>query len=354
MLGASQSIALAPRAVPTISASEGDRDRPAGAVTSVATSDMGGKAGPMRGRLRNALLIAGPTASGKSAFALDLAVKQGGAIVNADSMQVYAGLSVLTARPDAADLALASHHLYGHVDPAEDYSTGAWLRDVQHVADEIERSDKRPIFVGGTGLYFRALTEGLSQMPDIPRTVRDKWRYHLMEDGAGKLHALLLRRDPAAAMRLKPTDGQRIVRALEVLDASGRSILEWQAMRETPLVDMASARAAVLAPPRGLLVQRIDARVDAMMAQGAIEEVQALLARKLPSTVPAMKAIGVRELADFLGGRASLPEAVERIKIATRQYSKRQSTWFRHQLGPEWRVLDRVPEGGPPSPVNPP
>ncbi|RVA12473.1 tRNA (adenosine(37)-N6)-dimethylallyltransferase MiaA, partial [Mesorhizobium sp. M7D.F.Ca.US.004.03.1.1] len=195
----------------------------------------GGQAG--EGRVKNAILIAGPTASGKSALALDLAERKGGVIVNTDSMQGYSVLDVLTARPEAADLARAPHFLYGHVHPATAYSTGAWLRDVMKLIDDGTLSGRPVIFVGGTGLYFRALAEGISEMPDIPQRVRDRWRYELKEQGAVKLHGLLLREDSATAMTLKPTDSQRVVRALEVLDASGRSIREWQAERGQPLID---------------------------------------------------------------------------------------------------------------------
>jgi tRNA dimethylallyltransferase len=297
---------------------------------------MEGSAGPAPGRVKNALLIAGPTASGKSAMALDLAGKFNGAVINADSMQIYSGLRLLTASPSDEDLARAPHHLYGHVDPAADYSTGAWLRDVKTLFDEERLEGRRPIFVGGTGLYFRALTEGLSEMPAIPESVRERWRYHLLEDGVAELHGILLRRDPQAALRIGRTDSQRVVRALEVLDASGRSILEWQAMRNEPLVDLATARAGVLDIPRSLLVERIDRRLEQMVEDGAIEEVRNLLARGLDDAKPAMKAIGVREFGAAIAGKLTLEEAVERAKIATRQYAKRQATWFRHQLDAAW------------------
>ncbi|MER9435073.1 tRNA (adenosine(37)-N6)-dimethylallyltransferase MiaA [Mesorhizobium sp. M0618] len=297
----------------------------------------GGQAG--EGRVKNAILIAGPTASGKSALALDLAERKGGVIVNTDSMQGYSVLDVLTARPEAADLARAPHYLYGHVQPATAYSTGAWLRDVRKLIDDGTFSERPVIFVGGTGLYFRALAEGISEMPDIPQRVRDRWRYELKEQGAVKLHSLLLREDSAAAMMLKPTDSQRIVRALEVLDASGRSILEWQAERGQPLIDRESARFLVIDPDRAALVARIDKRFDQMLDKGALDEVKRLAALGLDPELPAMKAIGVRELQAAMAGEIGFPEAIERAKIATRQYSKRQTTWFRHQLGPEWLRL---------------
>ncbi|TIW70392.1 MAG: tRNA (adenosine(37)-N6)-dimethylallyltransferase MiaA, partial [Mesorhizobium sp.] len=218
-------------------------------------------------------LIAGPTASGKSALALDLAERQGGIIVNTDSMQGYSVLDVLTARPGSTDLARAPHHLYGHVHPSVAYSTGAWLRDVTKLIEDRLLAERpvgafveRPvIFVGGTGLYFRALAEGISDMPEIPTAIRDRWRYELKEQGAERLHRILMREDSAVGMQLRPTDGQRIVRALEVLDASGRSIAEWQAARGRPLIDRESARFLVIEPDRAELVGRIETRFDRML-----------------------------------------------------------------------------------------
>ena len=311
-----------------------------GFETSVATSGMDGIA--LAGRaLRGAILIAGPTAGGKSALALRLARETGGVIVNADSMQVYSVLDRLTARPGAAELAAAPHLLYGHVHPAEAYSTGRWLRDVAGLIGEGAFAERRPIFVGGTGLYFKALTEGLSRMPDIPAPVRAAWRARLEAEGAPALHEVLAARDAAAAERVRPGDGQRIVRALEVLEASGRSILDWQGARETPLVDAGSAAMAVVEPDRAELGARIARRFEAMLHEGAVDEVKALLALGLPDAMPAMKAIGVAELREAIEGRTSLAEAAERACAATRRYAKRQSTWFRTQLAPQWLRLDR-------------
>ncbi|RAZ88330.1 tRNA (adenosine(37)-N6)-dimethylallyltransferase MiaA [Mesorhizobium hawassense] len=291
------------------------------------------------GRIKNAILIAGPTASGKSALALDLAERGGGVIVNTDSMQGYSVLDVLTARPSAAEMARVPHFLYGHVHPSTAYSTGAWLRDVTKLIEDGVLPGRPVVFVGGTGLYFRALAEGISDMPDIPASVRERWRYELKEQGAERLHRLLMHEDSAVAMQLRPTDGQRIVRALEVLDASGRSILEWQAARGRPLIDRDSARFLVIEPDREQLVRRIEARFDRMLDKGALDEVRQLMALDLDPDLPAMKAIGVRELRAAMAGQSGFPEAIERAKIATRQYAKRQSTWFRHQLGAEWRRL---------------
>ncbi|MDH4988813.1 tRNA (adenosine(37)-N6)-dimethylallyltransferase MiaA [Aminobacter anthyllidis] len=295
--------------------------------------------GTGEGRIKNATLIAGPTASGKSALALKLAARDGGVIVNADSMQVYGVLDVLTARPSADELTRVRHFLYGHVSPATAYSTGSWLRDVAVLADSGLLAEKPPIFVGGTGLYFRALAEGISEMPEIPTEIRERWRWRLNEEGAPRLHRVLMSVDSAVAMRLKASDGQRIVRALEVLEASGRSILKWQADKGHPMIDLATARFIVIEPERELLIKRIDQRFDRMIEAGALDEVKEITAMRIGAELPAMKAIGVRELAAAMAGEMSFEEAIERAKIATRQYSKRQSTWFRNQFGPEWQRI---------------
>jgi tRNA dimethylallyltransferase len=314
--------------------------RAAGWDIRVAMKDMSESAGDdAEGLVRNAILIAGPTASGKSALALELARLTGGAIVNADSMQVYSVLNVLTARPQSADLQVAAHHLYGHVDPGSNYSAGRWLADVRQLRSEGVFDRHRPIFAGGTGLYFRALLEGLSDMPDIPQTVRDRWRYRLLEEGPSRLYAVLMREDPRAATMLRASDGQRIVRALEVLQASGRSILDWQAERGRPLVDRITAIHLVIEADRAALVDRIDRRFDRMLDSGALQEVEALLERRLDPESPAMKAIGVRELQSAIAGIIPFDAAIERAKIATRQYAKRQATWFRHQFGSEWHRI---------------
>ena len=287
--------------------------------------------------MKNAILIAGPTASGKSALALDLAERLGGVIVNADSMQVYSVLEVLTARPRGDELDRAPHLLYGHVHPGTAYSTGAWLRDVEVLAAEL--AARPTIFTGGTGLYFRALTEGLSEMPAVPAGIREHWRHRLAEEGPDRLHVLLAQRDPESAVALRPTDGQRIVRALEVLDASGRSIRAWQAQKGRPLIDRATARLFVMEPDRAELVARIERRFDRMVEEGVLDEVRAFSALGLDTSLPATKAIGLRELEAALAGHLDLAEAITRAKAATRQYAKRQSTWFRNQLGPEWRRI---------------
>ncbi len=288
---------------------------------------------------RQIILIAGPTASGKSALALRLAGETGGVIVNTDSMQVYDVLNLLTARPGADDLKVAPHYLYGHVLPSIAYSTGRWLTDVDEVLNRSELSGKTMIFVGGTGLYFRALLGGLSAMPDIPADIRAHWRQQDAELGAEELHAMLAERDPLAASTLRPTDSQRIVRALEVIDTSGRSIIEWQKETGTPLINAEAARKIVIEPDRKWLGARIALRFETMMKAGAINEVKALLSLGLPNELPAMRAIGVREIAEVLAARLSAEEAAELATIATRQYAKRQMTWFRNQLTEDWERL---------------
>ncbi|MYZ49831.1 tRNA (adenosine(37)-N6)-dimethylallyltransferase MiaA [Rhizobiales bacterium L72] len=287
------------------------------------------------------MLIAGPTASGKSALALALAgaASESGRpalVVNADSMQVYADLRVLSARPSAADEARVPHRLYGHVSGAEAYSAGRWLADVGPVLREAEAGGALPILVGGTGLYFRALAGGLSEIPAVPEPVRRRWRSALAEAGPAALYGLLAARDPEMAARLRPSDPQRIVRALEVLEATGRSLAAFQAGGGEPLLAGEGVARFVLEPDRAVLRCRIGARVEAMLAGGAVEEVASLLARRLPPELPVMKAIGVREIGALLAGSLARPEAAEAMNVATRQYAKRQATWFRNQM-PGWR-----------------
>jgi tRNA dimethylallyltransferase len=281
------------------------------------------------------ILIAGPTASGKSALALALALagRLGGTIINADSMQVYRDLRIITARPTAEEEASLPHRLYGHVDAAENYSVGRWLTDVRPVLDELRAAGRVPILVGGTGLYFKALTRGLSAVPPIPEEIRAGVRARLEADGVAALHAELARRDPA--MQLKPNDRTRIARALEVFEATGRSLADWHRDGLPPLIEAAGALKVFLAPERDELRRRIDARFDSMLAAGALDEVRALAARNLDPLLPAMKAHGVPWLIRHLGGEITLAEAAEGGKNDTRRYTKRQFTWVRHQL-PDW------------------
>lgn len=288
--------------------------------------------------INKAVLIAGPTASGKSALALELAQKAGGAVINTDSMQVYRDLRVLTARPSLAEEAAVPHRLYGCVDAAVNYSAGHYVRDAKEVLDEVRRGGGLPIFIGGTGLYFKALTRGLSAVPPVPDEVREAVRLRLDRDGVEALHAELARRDAAAAARLNVRDRTRIARALEVIEATGRPLAEWHADTTPPLLPEGSYRALFIAPEREALYARIDARFDAMLADGALEEVARLAARGLDPLLPAMKAHGVPALIRHLRGEITREEAAMIGKADTRHYAKRQFTWFRHQL-PEFEWL---------------
>ncbi|RBO94914.1 tRNA dimethylallyltransferase [Pseudochrobactrum asaccharolyticum] len=291
---------------------------------------------------QKAILIAGPTASGKSALALRLARDCGGYIINSDSMQVYDVLDQLTARPQSDDLQIVPHYLYGHVSPLQLYSTGRWLEEVEALLARPELQGRIPVFTGGTGLYFKALLGGLSDMPLVKDEVRDYWRNRMLEEGAPRLHEELQQRDPAMAERLKAGDSQRIVRALEVIDSTGRSLIEWQEAKGKALIDPLYAEKLVLMPDRAWLRQRIAQRFDLMMQGNAVQEVQALLALQPDAALPVMKAIGVREIESWLKGEISREKAMELSVIATRQYAKRQMTWFRNQFGDEWRRLERA------------
>jgi tRNA dimethylallyltransferase len=278
------------------------------------------------------VLIAGPTASGKSALALELAQQAGGVVINADSMQVYRDLRIITARPTREDEARVQHQLYGHVDAAVNFSAGAWLTDAANALEEAQAQGRLPIFIGGTGLYFKALTAGLSMVPPIPAEVRDSVRARLERDGVEALHAELARRDARAAERLKPRDRTRIARALEVIEATGRSLLDWHREGQPPLLPRDSFSALFLAPDRDELYARIDARFDAMLGAGALKEVERLAARHLDPLLPAMKAHGVPVMIRHLRGEISLEEAATIGRADTRHYAKRQFTWFRYQL----------------------
>jgi tRNA dimethylallyltransferase len=285
-----------------------------------------------------AILIAGPTASGKSALALALAERLGGVVINADSMQVYGDLRIITARPHADEEVRAPHRLYGHVDAAVNYSAGSYVRDAQAVLDEVAQRRLVPIFAGGTGLYFKALTVGLAAVPPVPTDIRDAVRARLAEHGPVALHGELARHDTDAAARLKPNDRARIARALEVVLATGRPLADWHKEGLPPLLDAARVVRVFLAPDRAELYRRIDARFSAMLAAGALDEVKALAVRALDPLLPAMKAHGVPWLIRHLNGEMSLDAAAERARADTRHYAKRQFTWFRHQLG-DWPQL---------------
>lgn len=278
------------------------------------------------------MLIAGPTASGKSALALALADSLGGTIVNADSMQVYGGLRIITARPSLGEESRAPHVLYGHVDAGEIYSTGRWLADVAEAVKAIAAAGRVPIIVGGTGLYFKALTQGLAAVPPIPPDIRAAVRARLEVDGIAPLYVELTARDPVASARLMPLDRARIARALEVVLATGRSLTDWHKEGLPPLLDAERAVKIFVTCERKELVTRIEQRFAAMMEAGALDEVRALAARNLNPLLPAMKAHGVPWLIRHLKGELPLDEAVEGSIMDTRRYAKRQLTWFRGQM----------------------
>ena len=303
---------------------------------------------------RRAVLIAGPTASGKSALALALAERHRGVVINADSMQVYRDLAILTARPDAATMARAPHRLYGILDAADACSVGRWHDLARTGIEAAWRAGRLPILVGGTGLYFRALLHGLAPVPAIPHEVRARIRERLAIKGPEALHHELAERDPAMAARLRPTDSQRIVRALEVIEATGRSLAAYQETTEPGALRDADREGRVLKVVLDLareeLYRRIDARFLAMIERGALEEVRRLVARGLDPGLPAMKALGVAPLARHLAGVIDRAEAVRLGRQESRRYAKRQMTWFRTQAG-DWprlagedktRALDRL------------
>lgn len=280
------------------------------------------------------LLIAGPTAAGKSAYALAEAAK-GGVLINADASQVYGGWRVLTARPSPEEEAAAPHRLYGHVDPARRYSVGDWLRDVAGALVEAQAKGLRPIFVGGTGLYFSALTEGLAEIPPTPEPVRAAVDARLRAEGVGALASDLTARDPATAATTDLANPRRVARALEVLEATGKGLAAWRAETPPPLVG--EAEKIVILPDREALYRRIDARFDAMLASGALAEAQAMAARGLDPALPAMKALGAPELFAHLRGETPLAAAADAAKQATRNYAKRQMTWMRGRMS-TWRT----------------
>jgi tRNA dimethylallyltransferase len=282
-----------------------------------------------------ALIVAGPTASGKSALASAIAREFGGVVINADALQVYAELRVLTARPSAEEMREVPHRLYG-VWPARLHGTvGKWRDAARKEIDQAHDAGRLPILCGGTGMYLKLLVEGLAPVPPIPEEVGARARARHAEIGAEAFHAELAKRDPVAGAKLAPKDSQRVLRAWEVIEAHGVPLSEFQA--RAPLV-AESWPTLLLDPPREKLVASIEARVDRMIAEGALDEVRALLAQGLPDDLPAMRALGVPELAAHVRGEADLPSSINALKVSTRQFAKRQTTWFRNQLKGAHRV----------------
>lgn len=279
-------------------------------------------------------LIAGPTASGKSRLALDMAAKTGAVIINADSQQLYADLRILSARPSVEDEARAEHRLYGVADAAESWSVGRWTRAVVPLLEELAAQDRPALLVGGTGLYFNALTRGLADIPAVPDAVRDTVQSAYDGEGEAAFRRRLGEVDPTAAAAITPGDRQRLIRALAVAQATGRALSDWKADTR-PLLTPGSYDALVVEPPRDRLYAACDARVSQMIQNGAVDEVRALLARDLDPALPAMKAVGVPELAAHLTGPTTLDQAVAAIRLSTRHYAKRQLTWFRNQTA-DW------------------
>ncbi len=289
-----------------------------------------------------AVLIAGPTASGKSALGIKLAQRLGGVVINADSMQVYRDLRVITARPTPEEETETPHRLYGHVDAAVNFSVGRYVADAVQVMRDFD-GRKLPIVVGGTGLYFKALTEGLSDIPPVPEEIRDEVRRESEGLETPELHRLLSERDPETARTLRPSDRLRVQRALEIFAATGQPLVSFHGARQPGPLSHVPVVKLFLAPDREELRRRIDQRFLAMMEQGALDEVKALGERGLDPMLPAMRAHGVPGLLAYLRGEMSLDEAIAKGQGDTRRYAKRQFTWFRHQL-PDWQWVE--PEKG--------
>jgi tRNA dimethylallyltransferase len=278
----------------------------------------------------DAVLIAGPTASGKSASALALAEEIGGVVINADSMQVYREAPILTAQPSAADKARAPHLLYGHVSVRQPYSTGSWRDDAVAALAQARALGRTPIFVGGTGLYFMALTDGLADVPATPPEIRDAARALLDDIGVEALHAKLTDRDPLTAAKLRPSDPQRVLRAFEVFEATGRPLAEWQSAPAEPVLKDKKLAAFVLDPPRPELRARIAQRFEAMLEQDGLGEARKL--EGLDPALPAAKLLGLRPLQALAAGTLTREEALDAAITGTRQFAKRQMTWFRHRM----------------------
>jgi tRNA dimethylallyltransferase len=287
----------------------------------------------------DAVLIAGPTGSGKSEAALELARHFDGAVINADSMQVYRELRILSARPSEKDEAAVPHFLYGHVTARERYSAGLYQRDAAVALAGAREQNRLPIFVGGTGLYFAALETGLSPVPQVPAAVRQSVRQRFADIGREAFFAELAARDVEGCAMLRPSDTQRILRAADVLEATGRPLSAWQKMRGQPVLQGLKLARYVVAPPRAILSERIDRRFEAMVRDGGLAEAGKLMG--LDPLLPAAKALGLPQLWRHLAGEIGLQEAVAEAQTATRQYAKRQMTWFRKSMK-DWKWLENT------------
>jgi tRNA dimethylallyltransferase len=287
--------------------------------------------------MQTILLVLGPTASGKSLYAIERAAREGGEIVNMDSMQVYQDLSILTARPQPEQCQGIAHHLFGHVDAATPYSTGLWLEEAKAAIEGIQSRGNRPILVGGTGLYAHALTQGLVPTPPVPADIRARTRVQVGADPKAA-HARLMQIDAQAGQRIQPKDIARIARALEVYDSTGRTLSDWHTEPAPPILAQDTWEGVALMPDRDALYARIHARFDAMMAAGGLNEAHALWQRQLDPDLPAMKAVGLPPLADFFAGHIPYEDATSRAILDTRHYAKRQITWIRNRaVG--WEIL---------------
>lgn len=297
---------------------------------------------------RKPILIAGPTASGKSGLALDLADRLGGVILNADSQQVYREWQILSARPSPHDEARAPHRLYGHISAADSYSTGQWLRDVTQVLHTARADHLRPIIVGGTGLYFKALTEGLAAIPEVPRDVRAAGEAEMAASGIDGLIRTLEARDPKTAASIDLANPRRVLRAWEVLEATGKGLAAWKAETPAPVLSLEDCHAIALTPDREALYARCEQRFDQMMENGVLDEVRAVMALDFTPETPGLKAVGASELMACLQGTLTLDAAVAQAKTETRRYAKRQLTWIRNQMtrwqwiAPEPGIADRL------------
>jgi len=288
--------------------------------------------------MKPVVCIAGPTASGKSAFALNVARELDGEVINADALQVYADLHILSARPTADEMDNIPHHLFGHVAGQIRYSTGKWLREVEPLIIEVLARGKAPVLVGGTGLYFRALLQGLAEIPPVPEHVSRQTSDRLKRDGIARLRAEAETLDPKATNRVMGDDPQRLQRIVNVALGTGQALSDWQA-KTHPIVPSCFARFCVLTPPRDMLYARINDRYDDMLAAGGLEEAKAVFVKGFDESLPIMKAIGLRQLKNHIAGEQSLKDAIEEAKRESRRFAKRQMTWFRNQP-PKGRILD--------------